>query len=303
MLSTFVNIFVNNILPAFLVMGAGVLVDRKLHVDKRSLSRLAIYILSPCLVFSLIVQSTIDMATFGGMMAYSVVATLAMTAVPLAVGRLLGWPSRKVDGLVLSVAFVNSGNFGLSVILFAYGEPGLELASAFFVISNLATHTLAAFFAARGGHDSARGAALQVLRLPGVYAFVLAFALRLLDVQVPGAIMDPVALVGRAAIPVLLMMLGLQLSQTQVAKHYRDVSVGVALRLVVGAVVAVALAPLMGLQGLARNVGVVEASTPTAVTSSLMAIEFDADPEYVTSVIFFSTLFSAATLTVLLAVL
>ena len=127
--------------------------------------------------------------------------------------------------------------------------------------------------------------------------------LRVFDVGVPTMIMEPVTLVGRAAVPLLLLMLGLQLSQTQVGKHYRDVGVGVFLRLVVGALVAVGLAPLMGLDGLARSVGIVEASTPTAVTSSLMAIEFGADPEYVTSVIFFSTLFASITLTVLLALL
>jgi len=274
--------------------------DRVLHIDKRPLSKTAVYILSPCLLFSLIVGSTVDPVRFAQMIAFSLVTIVAMIAISLLVGRLLRWPSRQIDGLVLSTAFVNSGNLGLSVVLFAYGEEGLALASAFFVVSSVASHTLGAFFAARGS-GNARQAAAKVLRLPGIYAFLLAFLLRVLGVPVPDMIMEPVTLVGRAAVPILLLMLGLQLSQTQVGRQYRDVAVGVFLRLVVGAVTAVGLAPLMGLEGLARNVGIVEASTPTAVTSSLMAIEFGADPEYVTSVIFFSTLFSSLTLTVLLA--
>ena len=276
--------------------------DRVLHIDKRPLSKTAVYILSPCLLFSLIVESTVDPVRFAQIIAYSLVTTVVMILIALGTGGLLRWPSRKVDGLVLSTAFVNSGNLGLSVILFAYGEPGLALASAFFVVSSVASHTLGAFFAARG-NGNARQAAASVLRLPGIYAFLLAMLLRVFDVGVPAMIMEPVTLVGRAAVPLLLLMLGLQLSQTQVGKHYRDVGVGVFLRLVVGALVAVGLAPLMGLEGLARNVGIVDASTPTAVTSSLMAIEFGADPEYVTSVIFFSTLFASITLTVLLALL
>jgi len=300
-LVTFLSIFERNILPAFMVVGAGVLMGRYLGVDKRSLSRMAIYILSPCLVFGLVVESTIDLAAFGQMMLYAVAVTVGSVLLALGVGRLLRWSSHKVDSLVLSVAFVNSGNLGLSIILFSYGEPGLALGSAFFVVTNLSTHTLAAFFAARGGHGDSWRAILQVLRLPAIYACVLAFSVRLLQVEVPQVIMEPVGLVGRAAVPVMLLMLGVQLSETRLAGGYRDLSVGVGLRLVIGAVLAVGLAWLMGLEGLARKVGVVQASMPTAVTSSLMAIEFEADAEYVTGVIFLSTLLSAVTLTVLLA--
>ena len=101
----------------------------------------------------------------------------------------------------------------------------------------------------------------------------------------------------------MLMMLGLQLSQTRVSRRYGQIGVGVALRLVAGALVGLGLAPLMGLEGLARSVAVTEAATPTAVSSALMAIEFDSDAEYVTSVIFCSTLLSGVTLTILLSFL
>jgi len=171
-----------------------------------------------------------------------------------------------------------------------------------FVGSNFSCNSLAAFFAARS-NGGGRKALLSVLRLPAPYAFALAMGLRLLQLQVPGPILQPVALIGRATVPVLLMMLGLQLSQTRVTRRVGQVAVGVVLRLVVGAVVGVGLALAMGLEGLARNVAITEAATPTAVSSALMAIEFESDADYVTSVIFCSTLFSAVTLTILLSFL
>lgn len=296
------NIFVNNILPAFLVMAAGVLLDRLLHVDKRSLSRTALYVLVPCLVFSSLVESSVAPGQFGSMILFVVVVTVAMVVLSFLVGRVLRWSEAMVDALVLSTAFFNAGNFGLSVILFSFGEAGLELGAVFFVASNLACNTVAAFFASRS-NGGVRQALLQVFKLPGLYAFGLAILLRSLQVTVPEVLFRPVALIGRAAVPVMLMMLGLQLSQTRLGTSYGKVAVGVGMRLIVGAVVALALAPLLGLQGLARSVGVLEASTPTAVTSSLMAIEFEADADYVSSVVFFSTLLSAVTLTLLLTFL
>ena len=301
-MTLFVNIFVNNVLPAFLVMGTGVLLDRWLHVEKKHLARVALYVLTPCLIFDKIVRSSVDPRQFGLMIAFVVVSALVMCAIGLLVGRALRWPSRATDALVLSIAFINAGNFGLSVVLFAFGEAGLEYASIFYVASSLACYSLAAFFAARS-NGGGRSAILKVLRLPGLYAFALAMVLRVLTVRVPNIVMRPTSLIGQAAVPILLMMLGLQLSQTRVGKRYREVAVGVFLRLIVGAAVAVALAPLMGLAGLARQVAITEASTPTAVNSSLMAIEFDADAELVTSVVFVSTLLSSVTLTVLLSFL
>jgi len=101
----------------------------------------------------------------------------------------------------------------------------------------------------------------------------------------------------------MLLLLGMQLSQTHLARRYGQVGVGVALRLVVGTLIGFLLAPVIGLQGLPKQVAITQTATPTAVSSSLMAIEFEADAEYVTSVIFFSTLLSSVTLTVLIGLL
>ncbi len=298
-MALFSSLFLNNVLPAFLIIGVGVLLDRLLKVDKKSLSRVALYVLVPSLVFTSANQSEVDPGAMGQMILFVLVLTIVLVLVSLAVGALLHWPHRTVDALVLSVAFVNAGNFGLSVILFSYGEAGLDLGAAFFVATNVLGNSLAALFALRGKSKGWR-ALLEILKLPGPYAFVVALLLRGLHIDMPTPILRAVSLIGQAAVPVMLMMLGLQLSQTRLGGRYAQVAVGVVLRLGVGALIAIGLAPLMGLQGLARNVAIVQASTPTAVTSGLMAIEFDADADYVASVIFVSTLLSGLTITLLL---
>ncbi len=295
------NIFANNVLPAFVVIGIGVLIDRRMTVDKRTLSRLAIYILTPSLVFSSIVQSEVDPAQFGLMILYVLVFTIAMCLIGLGVGRLLGWTRKAANALVLSIAFTNSGNLGLSIILFTFGIDGFGLGAAFFVATNLTTNTFAAFFAAHG-RGTLKQTFLQVLKLPGIYAFVLALLLRG-GPELPLVVMRPVSLIGQAQIPIMLMMLGVQLSQTEFGRQYKEISVGVGLRLIGGAAVAMVLAPLIGLTGLARQVAIAQSSMPAAVSAALMAIEFDAEADYVASVIFFSTLFSSITMSILLTLL
>jgi predicted permease len=295
------SIFINNVLPSFIVVGVGYLLERRIKVDKRTLSRLAIYVLTPCLVFSSIVNSKVDSGQFGRITLYVIVFTLVMIGVGYLAGRLLGWSQQAIKALMLSIAFTNSGNMGLSIILFTFGDEGFALGATYFVATNLTANTLAAFIAAHGrgtlGHTL-----LQVLKLPGIYAFALALVVRQLGAM-PAVVMRPVSLIAQAQIPIMLMMLGVQLAQTKIGKRFGNISVGVVLRLVGGAAVAFLLAPLMGLTGLARQVTIAQSSTPAAVSSALMAIEFGADADYVASVIFFSTLLSSVTMSALLVLL
>lgn len=295
------SIFSNNVLPSFIVIGVGYLLERRIKVDKRTLSRLAIYVLTPCLVFSSIINSEVDPSQFGRMTAYVITFTLIMIALGYLAGRLLGWSPQEIKALMLSIAFTNSGNMGLSIILFTFGEDGFALGATYFVATNLTANTLAAFIAAHG-RGSLGHTLLQVLKLPGIYAFALALLLRPLG-ELPAIVMRPVSLIAQAQIPVMLMMLGVQLAQTRLGSRLKDVSVGVILRLIGGAAVAFVLAPFMGLTGLARQVAIAQSSTPAAVSSALMAIEFGADADYVASVIFFSTLLSSVTMSLLLALL
>jgi len=294
------SIFTNNVLPSFIVIGVGYLLQRRIQVDKRTLSRLAIYVLTPCLVFSSIVNSQVDPGEFGRLTAYVIVFTLLMIAMGYIVGRLLRWSPQAIKALMLSIAFTNSGNMGLSIILFTFGQEGFALGATYFVATNLTANTLAAFIAAHGrgtlGHTL-----LQVLKLPGIYAFALALLLR--NQSIPELVMRPISLISQAQIPIMLMMLGVQLAETKIGTQLRRISVGVLLRLVGGAALAFLLAPVMGLTGLARKVAIAQSSTPAAVSSALMAIEFGADAEYVASVIFFSTLLSSITMSALLAFL
>jgi len=303
-ISVFGRILVENILPAFAVIGVGVLADRVLHVDKRGLSRLAIYVLAPCLVFDAIAGSVVEGDQFWRLVAHLVLVTIAMCCVSILVAKLLGWSSKQLNALVLSTAFLNSGNLGLSVVFFSLGEAGLEYAAVFFVMSNLMCNSLAAWFAARGAHQGNGWRALgQVARLPGAYAFLLAMLVRWTGFAVPPLLAKPIGLMGQASVPVMLLLLGMQLSQTKLSARYGQVGVGVFLRLVVGTLVALGAAPLVGLQGLPRSVAVLQGSMPTAVTSSLLAITFDADADYVTSVVFLTTLLSSISLSLLLSFL
>jgi predicted permease len=217
-----------------------------------------------------------------------------------ALARLLRLERGQESAFMLACSFVNHGNYGLPLVLFAFGQEGLERALVYFVTGAFLAYTLAVFIASSG---KARpiSSLLNILKVPTIYAVVAALAVNATNFVVPEVVLKPLNMAAEACIPVMLLLLGVQLGSASLRGQVRMISLAVFVRLVGGAVVGLVLAALMGLTGLTRQVCVVEQSTPTAVLTSILSAEFGSEPEFVTGVIFASTLASVVTMTLLVA--
>ena len=294
------SVLINIVLPVFIIIGAGFVAARMLTIDAQTLSRVSLYVLGPALVFSKLVETTVTGTDLVQIVVFTVVGTLLVLALSWVVARLLRLNRSTESAFVLSCSFVNSGNYGLPLVLFAFGQAGLERALIYFVTGAFMMNTVAVFVASRG-QAKARTSLLNIFRVPMIYAIVIAFAIRAANLEIPGFISQPLGLTGDAAIPVMLLLVGIQLAGVSFGKQARLICVATLVRLVGGAVVGVALAAAMGLAGVTRQACIVEHSAPTGVMTGILALEFGTEPELVTGVIFASTLASIATMTLLVA--
>ena len=294
------GVLINIVLPVFIIIGAGFVAARMLTIDAQTLSRVSLYVLGPALVFSKLVETTVTGTDLVQIVVFTVVGTLLVLALSWVVARLLRLNRSTESAFVLSCSFVNSGNYGLPLVLFAFGQAGLERALIYFVTGAFMMNTVAVFVASRG-QAKARTSLLNIFRVPMIYAIVIAFAARAANLEIPGFISQPLGLTGNAAIPVMLLLVGIQLAGVSFGKQARLICVATLVRLVGGAVVGIALATVMGLAGVTRQACIIEHSAPTGVMTGILALEFGTDPEFVTGVIFASTLASIATMTLLVA--
>lgn len=296
------GILYHDLLPVFVVAGAGFLFGRLTNPDIRATNRLALYVLSPCLVFNLIARSQIGGEEFGRIMAFSVTVILLTGGVGWLAARALHLDSAQLRGFLLAIMFVNAGNFGLAVTQFAFGEAALARAAVYFVTSSMLVYTLGLYLAA--GHGVSPFQALQkVLGVPPVYAVLAAGLVRITGVTLPEPVLRAIGLIGQAAIPVFLLILGIQLARVRVVQRWRIVLAGTLLRLLGGALTGLGLAGVFGLSGPALQASVLEASMPAAVINTIIAAEHDVEPGLVSSIVMLSTLLSPFTLTLLIAVL
>ena len=214
--------------------------------------------------------------------------------------RLLGLQGRTRLTFILVAMFSNSGNYALPVVLFAFGRESLAFASVYFVTSAILVYTFGVFVAATG-RGSAWTALTGVARVPAVYAVLAAAAVLASGITVPATVMRPVTLLSGAAIPIMLLVLGMQLERHTAPEQPVAVATAVGLSLVVSPAIAFALAWLLGLEGAARQAAIIEASMPAAVATTVLALEFDLDAGFATSVVLFSTVLSPLTLVFLIA--
>jgi hypothetical protein len=170
------------------------------------------------------------------------------------------------------------------------------------VTGSVMTYTVGVFLAA-AGRRSLRSALVGIAKVPHLYAVAVAVVVLWTGTRIPLAIVRPVGLLSEAALPMMVLVLGMQLERATVPDRPALVVVAVGLSLIVAPVVALGLASLLAVSGAARQAGVVLASMPVAVVTTILALEFDVAPAFVTSTVFVSTLLSPLTLTPLIAYL
>jgi len=298
---TLIGIFVNNILPVFLVVGTGALLGVTIRPDVKAISRTVFYVLTPCVIFSGLIRSRLTGAETQQVALFAALATLLTAGLAWLMATLFGWRGTRRRALTLPVLSVNAGNFGLSVVLFAYGQEAQARAMVYFAASAVIANSLGVALAAGGG--SWRQMLLNVARVPMIYATIAALVLNTIGtVEIPAVLMKPIELLGGAAVPMLLLVLGLQLvnSYERLRLHASTITVATVLRLLVAPLIAIGVAWLTGVQGLTRRACMLEASMPAGVTSTILALEYDLEPEVVTGTVFVSTLFSALTLSIVI---
>ncbi len=298
----FFLILTDDILPIFLVAAVGFVLARRLHVDVKAVSRVTFNALAPCLVFTQLVTSRVGAGEFGRICAFTI---LLVAAIGLA-ARLVAMPFRldrpQLMAFLIVVMFSNAGNYGLSVVLFAFGQEVLARAVIYFVTSALLVYSVGAVMASAGRRGL--GAAFRgLLRVPALWALMAAMLVVWTGVTMPTAITRPIELLGSAAIPVMLLVLGMQFEKGAWPERPGLVAAASALALVGSPLIGFCLAPLLGLHGITRQAVLVEAAMPSAVITTILALEFDVAPRFVTSVVVVTTLASSVTVSVLIALL
>lgn len=285
-------VLVSAVLPVALVALVGVWIGQRFSLDLRTLARVNIYALLPALVITGLYESELALGSALGIVAGFLLNCGVLYGVAIALGRVFRLPVESRKSLVATTLLANSGNIGLPFILFALGEAGLARAIVYLVASSI--------FIASVGPIILKGEGVAVgmrvtLSLPVFWATLGGIILLRLSWAVPVAIDRALQLLSGAAIPVSLLTLGIQLSQTRLNFGWYELFAA-CLRLFVSPLSAFTLGRLLGLEGLDLTVLVMQSAMPVAVNTLIWVTELGGDTDCVAKTIVLSTILSFATL-------
>lgn len=295
-------ILLDDLVPIFAVASVGFVLARRLKADVRTLARVTFNALAPCLVFSLIVTSRVGAGEFGVVAAYTLLFVAAVGLLAALAARPFRLDRPHFAAFVIVVMFSNAGNYGLSVVLLAFGREALARAAIYFVTSALVTYTVGTLLAS-SGRSGWRQAARGLVRVPALWGLLAAGVAKWSGMELPLAVMRPVELLASAAIPCMLLVLGMQIERGARPERPALVAAASALVLVGAPLVGFLLAHVLGLSGPARQAVLVQSAMPSAVVTTILALEFNIAPTFVAAVVVATTLASPLTVSVVIALL
>jgi len=295
-----ISIFINVLTPVFGLVAIGYLLGPRLHLEIRTLSRIAYYIFVPAFVFHHISSAEFILDHTGKLLLYIVVVHSVGAFTAYAIARLLKRSKKKAAAFALIASFGNVGNFGVPIIIFHLGESAVVTATLYFVAINMTAFIIgvgAASWISGNGYS----AIVSVLKTPAILILLPALFFPMSDTEIPLMVSRIMELLSGAMIPVMLIAMGLSMAGSTEIKMDLDVVLITVLRLAFVPFLALALALFFGISGVERSTAVLQAGMPAAVLTWLIAVEHDLMPDFVFSALILSTLCSLLTLTVLLA--
>jgi malate permease and related proteins len=273
------------LLPVFVIASIGY-VWRRLEApfELAFVTRVIMYVAGPCLVFDSMSKLALPLADFGAMVGATLVLTIAVAAAAAALIWLLGLPQRS---FLPALTLGNTGNLGLPLCLFAFGETGLGLAVAVYVTNSVLQFTFVPLL-------QARVSMLRTLATtPILYGALAGLGVLLFRVHVPEWLQATAGTLGGLLIPLMLLALGNTIGGLRTSNLRRALGLGAA-RLGIAFAMAVGVSELLGLTGLAQGVLVLQGAMPAAVFSYLFAARYERDAEDIAGIVLVSTLLGAA---------
>ncbi|GAB3068947.1 AEC family transporter [Virgibacillus ainsalahensis] len=294
------SLFFNVILPIIAVFATGFILQRIRISDVKTLSTVTIYILTPSLVFVNLSEADFDRG-YLIIVIFMLVLFFIIVFLNKILARIFKWSPSVESASILSSGFMNSGNYGLPVVLFSVGNAALPYAVFIMVVQSMMNNFFGVYYASRSTSGMKRSL-LNILKMPATYAAILAFMFQGFSWgPLPESIHSTLSMVGNAAIPVMMIMLGMQLASiTSLRVNWQVIASSVTLKMVISPIIAFGFVSLVDVDPIIASVIIIISAMPTAATTTMYAIEFDTEPDLVSSITLVGTLISILSLTVLL---
>lgn len=295
-MTAFMTIFLDIILPVFILIGIGALLHRKFSLDLYTLAKLNLYFLVPGIIFVKLYETELSWELFQQVFFFFVLFIVALYVLSFLVSLLFRFNKSMKVAFSNSVLFYNSGNYGVPVndLVFKHDPFALSVQILVLTFQNILTFSYG-IFVLKSINGGKLKAALGYFKMPVLYAMLFGVGMNVLGIELPSFILTPAGYTADAMIAIALLTLGAQIAQLRFSEYLISVYINVLMRLVAGPVIAYALVLLFRLDGIMAQALIISSAMPSSVNSAIIAQEYENEPEFAAQAVLFSTLLSTVT--------
>ncbi|MET3696792.1 hypothetical protein SAMN05877753_101633 [Bacillus oleivorans] len=299
-------ILLDVVIPVIAIFAIGFVIQRVFNFDIRSISTLSLYVLTPFLVFETFYSNPLTW-DYLYIMLFCVGFCLILLVLSYLYGKIRKKSKTVTASFMLAMTFMNAGNYGAPLIYFALGEKAFSLAIIVMVVQSVLMNSVGLFLAANGSsfrEETSFSPWKKIFTMPVLYSLILGILLQLLEIGIPASLDKPIAMLSDAAIPIIMLALGMQLARIEFEKvNWYELSVITLARMLLSPAIAILIFSLVSLDPLLEKVLIIAAAMPTAANITLLAIQFKTEPDFVSAVTFITTILSMVTVPILLVFL
>lgn len=290
------NVMFEVVLPIFMACLSGILIQRWRRVDIQSLADVSLYILAPCLVLISLAESKHNTSNIRAIILFTLLHTAICWAAALLISYLLRLNEESKVTISLTTIFGNANNYGLPVLLLAYGTDGFSQGINYVIMQIILVNTLGLYIASRA-KVNAKQALMQIAKTPLLYSVIVGVAIFVSRIVLPKGIANGLHLMGNAYAAVVILILGIQLRNISLNGMKRwEVWVAVGLRVAIVPILSMLCLSVLGIKGLLASVLLVQSSMPAAINTSVLVTKYGGDKELVTLTVAITTIISFLTL-------
>jgi predicted permease len=274
------------VVPVFVLISIGFCFAHWRKISLTAIAELIVYLGTPSLVFTSLASKPI---LLNDIVTLAAGVLLIFTGVGFLIRLYFALFRFSSRGFALPVLFMNAGNMGIPLALFAFGEAGMHRATLMFVIITFLQYSLGIYLL------SGRGNWTEIFRLPLIYATIAGLALNLSRMTIPELLFQPISMLGQATIPIMLVSLGYRLHEFHSFK-WRHAFGGALVRICGGFLSASIVVRLIAADGINRQVLLLYGALPAAVINFVLTEKYGKDPELAASIVVLSTFISLVTI-------
>jgi hypothetical protein len=274
------------VVPVFSLIAVGFIFAHWKKISLTSVTEIIVYLGTPSLVFSSLASKPLYAGDLA-ILASGIIAIYAGVGVLIRFYFIIFRFNSR--GFALPVLFMNAGNMGIPLALFAFGQAGLQRATLLFVMCTFLQYSLGIYIL------QGRGNWIEIFRLPLIYATLAGLSCNLMQIKIPELLLQPIVMLGQATIPIMLISLGYRLHEVESLQWGHAVG-GALLRILGGFAAANVAVNLIGAEGVNRQVLLLYGALPAAVINFVLTEKYRQDPGLAASIVVLSTFISVLTI-------